>query len=340
MDRERALIGTAIVSPAKLGGYTKTLQDAERNKLKTDSIQLYSELPPEQASRAALQDPVLGQDPEIQRNVVEYFDWQASQLAQQARQEQNVRLEQSYAAIGKAVESRNIHEINSIIMSASPENMPKLQSYANRVVNGDGLISDPVAYDDLVARINAGEPVQIDAEYGDVLSLSDLRRGKDMLSRRDMAQYRVREQAYFDEEALRYRPKMDGKEKSALFRQFEASIPDGGYKDPAQRQKALTAFWRKITVDKPWSFSTEIRGFQEREYASMGYYPSTGAEYQQLVTLAKDQIKARDGVEREPTEDELSRLYQQIQGVTGAGTPQERPRLNGLFQAAPGRSPF
>lgn len=314
-DRERALLGAAMVSPDKIASYQKMLQTATREKLKTDSIALYGQLPPDQAARAALLDPALAKDPQTQRSVVEYFDWQTRQRESAQKQLQLQQLNQSYEAIWKAAEGRDIQAINGIIMGATPENMPKLQSFANRIVNGDGLISDPVAFDDMVARINEGQPVKIDAEYGDVLSLKDLRRGKGMLSRRDMAQYRVQEKVAFDEEALKYKSGMTEKEKSALFRRFEDSIPEGGYKDPAQRQKALTAFWRKVTIDRPWSFSREIRGFEEKDFAAQGYYPSKGAEYQQLVTEAKAQIKARDGVEREPTAEELIRLYQQIKGV-------------------------
>lgn len=316
-DRERAALGASVVSPDKVGRYEKMLQTATREQIKTDAITQYSRLPPDQAARAALLDPILTKDPQTQRSVVEYFDWQTRQRESAQKQAQLQQLNQSYEAIRNAAGNRDIHRINGVIMGATPEHMPKLQSFANRIVNGDGLISDPVAFDDMVARINEGQPVQIDAEYGHVLSLKDVRRGKDMISRRDLAEYRVQERAAFDEEALRYQPKISVEDRSALFRQFEASIPDGGYKDPAQRQKALAAFWRKITVGKPWSFSKDIRGFQEKEFAAKGYYPGTGAEYQQLVATTKAQIKARDGDEREPTEEELIRLYQQLQGVEG-----------------------
>lgn len=315
LDRERSVTGTALVSPEKLLKYEEMLRKATLEKLKSDSIQKYGALPPDKAAVAALQDPALAAHPQVQRNVVEFFDWQ---MRHQERQEKQARIEQlnrSYEAIAAAAENRDMREVNRIIMSAAPENMSKLQSYANRVVNGDGLISDPVAFDDMIDRIASGDPVQIDAEYGDVLSLQDLRRGKSALARRDLAEYRVREKAAFDEEALKYKEDIKAGEQSALFRRFEASIPEGGFRDPAQRQKALTAFWRKITIDRPWSFSKDIRGFEEKEYAAKGYFPSKGLEYQQLVAEARAQIKERDGVEREPTEEEIARLYRQIHGV-------------------------
>jgi hypothetical protein len=318
-ERERAALGSSLVSPEKVARYEKMLQSATREKLKTDSIsQLSEQFPdnPDKAALTALQNPFLAKDPQIQRSVVGYFDWLAGQQESAKKQAQLEQLNQSYEAIRNAAGKRDIPQINGIIIGAAPENMAKLESFAKRIMNGDGPISDPVAFDDMIARINEGQPVQIDAEYGNVLSLNDLRRGKDMIARRDMAQYRVQERAAFDEEALKYQPKISDKDRSALFRQFEASIPDGGYKDPAQRQKALTAFWRKITVDKPWSISKDIYGFQEKEFAAEGYYPSKGAEYQQLVEMAKAGIKARNGVEREPTEGELIRLYQQLQGVS------------------------
>lgn len=319
LDRERATVGAAVVNPEKIRAYQKMLQTAVREKVMDDAITRYSGLPPDQAARAALQDPALTQDRETQRKVVGYFDWQASQEEGARKREQLEQLNQSYDDVSRAAESGNVRDVNRIIMAATPENQAKLQTYANRVMNGDGLVSDPVSFDDMVARINDGQPVKVEAEYGDVLSLKDLRRGKDMVSRRDLAEYRVQEKVAFEEEAKKYKPKITSTEQSSLFRQFEASIPEGGYKSPEQRQKALTAFWRKITVDRPWSFSKEIRGFQEKKFAGEGYYPSTGAEYQQLVTMAKAQIKARDGVERQPTEEELIRLYQQIQGVPAGG---------------------
>lgn len=291
---------------------SQTKRDAE---YKQGVIQAYQDIDPAVAAREILSDTSIR--PDLQKSLVEHFNWREAQDQKEEKRRLLEQRNQAYEAIGEAAKSGDIREVNRIVASANPENTASLQIYAGRVVNGDNLISDSVAYDDMAARIAAGEPVQIEAEYGDKLSLKDIRRGKDMLARRDLAEYRVREKAAFDDEALRYNLKITATEKSALFRQFEASIPDGGYKDPVQRDKALKHFWRKVVVDKDWAASKTIRGFQEKEYAEKGYYPNTGAEYQELVKEAKARILAREGVEREPTEEELSAVYKMRFGIQG-----------------------
>lgn len=324
LDRERAALGAAAVSPERVAGYKKQFEGAVREKLKVDSIaRLGGQFPesPEKASLAALQDPLLASDPKAQKAVTEYFNWQGKQQRAAEKQERLEAVSQSYEGVAAAAEKRDIQGINNIIMNALPEDMAKLQAYANRILNGDNLVSDPVAFDDMVSRISEGQRVSIEAEYGDSLSLGDLRRGKDMLAKRELAQYRIQEKAAFEEEAKWYKPKMKETERSALFRQFEAGIPAEGYKDPAQRQKALSAFWRKLVVDKPgmWTSAKEIRGFQEKEFAGKGYYPKKGEDYQRLVNAVREQIKLRDGVSREPTEEELARLYGHMQGAKMEG---------------------
>ena len=301
-----------LFTPRELTALRGPMQQAARQQLKERSIASYSALPPEEAARAALADPALQADPETQRAIVTHLDFVSSQKNKARKQEQLAALEQQYGDIASAAQRNNRAEIDRILKAARPEDQTKLAGYAGRLVNGDGLPSDPTALDDMIERIAAGEPVQVEAEYAEHLSLKDLRRGKDMLARRELAEHRVREKAAFDEESKKYKTGITATEKAALFRQFEASIPEGGHKDPAQRQKALTSFWRKITVDKPWSLSRDIRGFQEREYAAQGYSPVKGAEYQQLRAA----VIARGGT---GTDAEITRLYQEIHGIQQGG---------------------
>ena len=325
-DRERAALGVSIVSPEKVGKYQNMLQTATREKLKTDSIALYGERYPEnpdQAARAALQDPALAKDPETQKSVVGYFDWLDRQQREAAKQAEQVHLEQSYSGIAEAAQKGDFKAINSIIIGARPEDMSKLQTFANRIVNGDGLVSDPNAYNDALMRAEGEEVFNVMAEYGDRLNMKEIREIQNV----QVKSYLAREKVFFNEEAEAWLGTDEGKKykdktgatSNKLYMKFKSLIPEGGFKDIASRQKTLAAFWRKEMLSKPgtlWGTNdVDTVGFRSGEYAAQGYYPQKGERYQWLVGQVKTQIKAREGVDREPTEGELTRAWQAMHGV-------------------------
>lgn len=329
LKRERAALGVGLVSPEKVGQYQKMLQTATREKLKTDSIAMYGErFPdnPDAASRAALQDPALAQDPQTQRSVVEYFDWQARQQREMVKQAELVHLEQSYGGIAEAAQKRDFQAINRIIISARPEHMSKLQTFANRIVNGDGLVSDPEAYNDALMRAEGEEVFNVLAEYGDRLNMKEVREIQNV----QIKSYLSREKLYFNEEAESWLGTNEGKKyreqtgttANKLYMKFKTMIPEGGFKDIGARSKAMSAFWRREMLSKKgtlWGTNdVETVGFRAGEYSKEGYYPQKGEQYQWLVSQVKAQIKARDGVDREPTEGELTRAWQAMHGVAPA----------------------
>ena len=297
-------------------GKAQAQKQADEN-LFNFGVEKYSELSPAKGAEAALGDPELAAKPAVRKKVVEHFDWLAKQQTWQQKQADKEQLGLRYADIEKAAGGGDLKNVNRLILTSPPEQQAALTSYAKRLMEGDNLVSDPVAYDEAIDRIASGEKVNIDAEYGDKLNIQHLRKAKSMQNKDELTQYFKREKDAFIEKAEQYLPKAKSAEISKLFMRFEANLPDGGFRDPATRKKAFEDFFRQVVLDGPhiFNFDKRVPNFQSKELAAKGYYPKEGEAYSQLNRMVRAQIKQRDGVEREPTTSELTKAYQTVQGV-------------------------
>ena len=356
---ERLIANGQLVKAAEIGDsdvLLPTHQDAVKQKLKAEyrrieaehkaaleerekanekalwesALGLYGTLPPAIAAEEALNDPALAQNPEMRRKVVNYFDWIDGQMNQAVKRRENAKLEQSYDGIVEAAQKNDIDTINGIITSSSPEHRPKLEDHAHRVVYGDDRISDPDAYSEALLRVENEEHFDVMAEYGGKLNSKEIRE----LKNSQVRTYLAREKLLFNEEAENWLGTAEGKRLKAdsglsvnkLYMKFKASIPDGGFKDIATRNKAFQSFWRREVLSKRGmvfgTSNVEAIGFRAAEFAAQGYYPMKGEGYARLKKEVEDQIFARDGVRREATEEEIQRLYQSRLGITPT-TPQD-----------------
>ena len=75
-------------------------------------------------------------------------------------------------------------------------------------------------------------------------------------------------------------------------------VPPEGFKDPAQRQKALENAFKSVALEKPdpifLNSKTQVPGVAAGLYAAEGYTPRSGAGYQEVLAKLKEQgVKPR-----------------------------------------------
>lgn len=284
------------------------MEEAARKQRQEKAIQQYASLPPTEAIRAVIADPVLKTDPQMQRSVAGYFSWKAGIAEHEAKLAKEAGLEAGYAALADIHKRRGTPaEANKLIMSAPIEDQQKLITYGKRLFNGDDLISDPNAFDEVLTRIGREEEFNLRAEYADSLSLKDLQQ----LENKQLTEYLTREKVEFDQKAREWKSNITQKDINKMFMQFKASIPEGGFKNPEERRKVMDRFWGELVVDKDWALEKTIRGHQEAEYAGKGYVPSRGPAYEEL----KSAVIARGG---RGTDEEVAKLYRELYFNGGA----------------------